>query len=73
MSNQSKSDKESSNYLNLSSNQNSNRKKLCIPANKEDDYKIYLENIQNDSRTTLMMKNIPNKYSKKQLLDRIDA
>ena len=36
------------------------------------DYVIQVENIGRDWRTTLMIKNIPNKYSIKSLADEID-
>ncbi|KAM0677786.1 hypothetical protein BDAP_001636 [Binucleata daphniae] len=36
------------------------------------DFCIKIENIDNDKRTTVMLKNIPNKYTQKMLLDLLD-
>ncbi len=36
-------------------------------------YKIYLDKIDEDSRTTLMIANIPNKYTMEDLMQKIDS
>ena len=56
------------------SDKGTGRVKFHEPEENKVKYKIALENILNrrDSRTTLMIKNIPNKYNQRLLLQKID-
>ncbi|EGR34282.1 RNA recognition motif 2 family protein, putative [Ichthyophthirius multifiliis] len=48
------------------------RKRKVIPQEDEDNYRINPEQVRQDKRTTIMIKNIPNKYDQTSLIEKIN-
>jgi len=48
------------------------RKRKVIAQEEESNYLIAPENVKSDGRTTVMIKNIPNKYTLQALMEKID-
>ncbi|KAL4487601.1 hypothetical protein ABPG72_017390 [Tetrahymena utriculariae] len=53
-------------------NSKGTRKRKIIAQEEESNYLINPENVKQDGRTTVMIKNIPNKYSLQALMEKID-
>lgn len=48
------------------------RNKRAVSAEESSLYCIFLDNIIKDGRTTIMLRNIPNKYTRDMILEEID-